>query len=51
MTIAELMAYMEKEDGRRLSLSSSNGGQYGDDNDENNEDDTDVLVISLALNV
>ena len=44
MTIAELMAQMEKEEGRRaLSLSSSNGGKYG--NDANNYDDNDEEVL------
>ena len=45
MTIAELMAQMEKEDGRRgLSLSSSNGGQYGNDANDYDDNDEEVLV-------
>ena len=44
MTIAELMAQTEKENGRRSLLSSSsNGGRYGNDNDDY-DNDVEVLV-------
>ena len=51
MTIAELVAQMEKEDGRRSSLlSSSNEGRYGYGNDEYN-DDAEVLLTYKVSSV
>ena len=45
MTIVNLMANMEKEEGRRsLESSSSNGGRYVNDYDDYDDDNTEVLV-------